>query len=655
MAVHLAPIGNGFQFFDVNGKPLNSGQLVTYAAGTVSAEPTFSTMAGTVSNANPIVLGVDGRVPAEIWFSQNTAYKVQLLDSLSNIIATYDNLSGINDVISSDIDFIAAGSGAVTRTVESKLRDIVSVADFGTVGNGVTDDTTAIQNAIDAVGGRGGGVVYFPPGVYAITSLSITTPYTTLKGTGKFSSVLRITSGTTTGVLVTGTSLAMCGIEDLGFDQSVDCTDNTKAMLRTSGVFRFYVRNCFFNGYLGATTGAHTLMWLCGNSITVDHTDGTGGKTSGWYISNINTVSQLGVGAVFGPDGTGGYFINNSIVNSARVTGYPLCVYAVPGGDVHISDSDFIAGLKCLISGVNFGIISKLFSDSSQSGFAISGCEFLTFNGCQFANRVSGGAGDGVGVVIGNSKNLTFQGCHAINCGTDGVQIANDTDTITWIGGSVVDNNITVTSAAHNGFTIAANTNGFKIIGVTIGNGSVLLNGGQKYGIAIGAGTSDNYIITHNDVRNNDTAGILDGGTGTNKWVKENIGGVTDVSTTDVFTNPLGGDVALNSTANYFNGPVIAQGTTGKWFAFGTVTILDTAGSAQFNAKLWDGTTVIASAGATSPLANFPTTISLGGYINAPVGNLRIDVKDITSTNGVLKFNASGNSKDSIISAVRIG
>lgn len=80
---------------------------------------------------------------------------------------------------SEQVTFLAAGSGASQRTVLDKLRDVVSVKDFGAVGDGVADDTAAINAAIAraaaTVGGAIGATVYFPPGTYLISS-TITMP-----------------------------------------------------------------------------------------------------------------------------------------------------------------------------------------------------------------------------------------------------------------------------------------------------------------------------------------------------------------------------------------------------------------------------------------------------------------------------------------------
>ena len=70
-------------------------------------------------------------------------------------------------VDSDNVDFLQAGTGAVATDVQSKLMESVSVKDFGAVGDGVTDDTAAIQAALDS----GAGSVYFPVGSY-ITSTS---------------------------------------------------------------------------------------------------------------------------------------------------------------------------------------------------------------------------------------------------------------------------------------------------------------------------------------------------------------------------------------------------------------------------------------------------------------------------------------------------
>jgi hypothetical protein len=101
------------------------------------------------------------------------------------------------------VKFTQAGAGAVQRTVDSKLKDVVSVKDYGAVGDGVTDDTAAIQAAID-VGQSQKKSTYFPDGNYLVAGSLTIYDGTNLVGSG------RSTAGSTTEVF-TGTKLIFTG------------------------------------------------------------------------------------------------------------------------------------------------------------------------------------------------------------------------------------------------------------------------------------------------------------------------------------------------------------------------------------------------------------------------------------------------------------
>jgi hypothetical protein len=181
--------GAGAQFFDDNGVPLSGGLLYTYAAGTTTAATTYTSATGLTANSNPIVLNAGGRVEEEVWLNAGDLYKFILEDANEVQIGTWDNLPGITDanVLAAELanqSDITLGDaligfkqtyslgimpGAVGKTLNNKLQDLVSVKDFGAKGDGTTDDTSAIQAAINLACTYGGNV-YLPSGTYKISA-----------------------------------------------------------------------------------------------------------------------------------------------------------------------------------------------------------------------------------------------------------------------------------------------------------------------------------------------------------------------------------------------------------------------------------------------------------------------------------------------------
>lgn len=170
----LAPAPKFYQT-DEDGAPLALGKVYTYQAGSTTPLVTYTDASGGSQNTNPVTLGADGT--ADIWLSPSYLYKFVVKDATGSTIYTVDDIGGavsVSDLSASSgsslVGFIQGGTAPVAETVQTALRRVIYVEQFGAVGDGATDDLTALTNAINYVLANTEVELRFLAKTYAISS-----------------------------------------------------------------------------------------------------------------------------------------------------------------------------------------------------------------------------------------------------------------------------------------------------------------------------------------------------------------------------------------------------------------------------------------------------------------------------------------------------
>jgi hypothetical protein len=214
------------------GAAVASGKAWFFQPGTTSTQvAVFSDADGLYALTQPVTLDAGGRavvytdrvVQCEVQTAAGAT--VRLSDranavsaaqvEIQNTVATGTSLTtgsqveggrtDLNSFLTDLRDSLGAPDGEVdmagtARPIKDAIRVLthwfdVTVSPYGAAGDGVTDDTLAIQAAITAANASGGGVVFFPPGTYIVSSLTI--PATiSLQGCGNGKSILQTSSAT---------------------------------------------------------------------------------------------------------------------------------------------------------------------------------------------------------------------------------------------------------------------------------------------------------------------------------------------------------------------------------------------------------------------------------------------------------------------------
>lgn len=164
-------------FTDADGQPLDDAYIYI---GTANQNPVSNPIAVywdsalTIAAAQPIRTSggypVYNGTPAR--FYTNSDYSILVRDKNGAFI--YTSASEIDFISSEFVTFVQSGTGAVNRTVQAKLRETVSVKDFGAVGDGTTNDTAAMQAAVNYAFSNG-KTLYVPSGTY-LAKIVVPTP-----------------------------------------------------------------------------------------------------------------------------------------------------------------------------------------------------------------------------------------------------------------------------------------------------------------------------------------------------------------------------------------------------------------------------------------------------------------------------------------------
>ena len=419
---------------------LSGATCTIYVSGTTTLATLYSDN-GITPLANPFLSSLTGQVA---FYAANGTYDL-VVSKIGYLTVTIDAIE-LDDLLapsgSNSVGYLPAGTGAVATTVQTKLRESVSVKDFGAVGNGVADDTAAIQAAYAALPVN--SALYFPSGTYKYTSRLTFSggKKPAFIGDGPLQSVL-LYAGTDNGdciVVGDGTnSEANWYISGIGFLTNTATTSG--AMVHFKRLIQSFIENTYFN-YQLAGVKPYIAVWFDGvDIVSVTGTEAFGsqeclrvnglisGPKADLLLNNAKIASGV-VGVHIG-GAFGGFYVDSCdiIANQTNVL-IDQTVVAESNRETFFGPGCLIdsggSGAPLLLNGVNidiqdtggFVILNNTWCASAgvlmRVGAAYSG-DIVVNGGVWFnAFNVYGGPGDALQVNRVDAS-VTFNSVFFIN------------------------------------------------------------------------------------------------------------------------------------------------------------------------------------------------------------------------------------------------
>lgn len=279
-------------------------------------------------------------------------------------------------------------------------RERVNVKSFGAVGDNVTNDTAAIQAAIDTASAPAGtGIVFFPPGNYHLNSkLTLQGDAVTLTGGARG---LGGVAGDTPGAQIVGTftgpliERVVFGngqviIEDLSLynAHATGIVLSLSGMQAPSGIFR-----CDIIGWKGIEWGANTFGVLLENLHINRSGIGTLSTSIGMSLNGHMAATAIDVG---------GYGVGVNIAEDSSVKGSTLVGFRIENciEGIHIGP---LGGQGLLIGGMS--------TEANDTDIHVHGGGGFTIAGASLMGTPASPAGGSIdGILIDSCSNAVFSG-----------------------------------------------------------------------------------------------------------------------------------------------------------------------------------------------------------------------------------------------------
>lgn len=502
----------------------------------------------------------------------------------------------------------------------------INVLDFGATGNGVTDDTAAIQSAIDALSTTGGDI-FFPTtsaNIYLVSDTLLLTDY--IKLTFANNVTIKLANNSDAPIIANADSVGgNIGIEIYGgiFDANKTNQTGNFGTLDFDNITKCVFNNVYIEGGSSDNTISNGAFAINNSSnCLIENCTVANAQSEGLYLVNCFEFRVIG-GEYFGSVGGSGCATN--------VGGQHLFVgvYCHDNGATNFSiNGNNQTLIGCISEGGLGGIVFGHSGDPSNYSEAI-GCRVnattgsgifvaaesigVTISGCTVSNTSDGGIpGEGIGIRLSdNSTNCIVSNNIVFNSDLAGIlvsQIAATDD-----GGSVIDGNY-CHSNKGSGIYINANTQKCVI------SNNVCENNGQlptAHGIDLLADADNNIVVGNRcyDTQNVKTQSVGIVANGAYNLVSDNICfGNKDFSmvcsaTTIVSKNVLTASAQMNYSVTLDAGTTTTI-NNGNILTVSDISITPTsAGAASrgiyISAKSNGSVTLTHSAGGASDTINF--------------------------------------------------